>query len=239
VRVGSPIPGAWIDGCIAAQRRLEGSIENLTDDVARRPIPLEGWTVGHLLTHLARNADSHRGMFEAAQHGDMIWQYPGGYEQREGDIAAGAGRPASELIADVREANQRLADAWAAATEDVWATGLGMRGKGPTTLPDLVALRWREVEVHLVDLSLPELSTPDWDGLSPAYVDLEWQLLLPGLPGRLPEGVTLLLVPEDRPSRAFGNGEEQVVVRAPATQILGWLFGRVGEREWPKLGPWS
>jgi maleylpyruvate isomerase len=233
------VPQPWIDGCRAAHRRLDTLVEGLTDEMARRPTSLAGWTVGHLLTHLARNADSHRGIFEAAQRGEMTWQYPGGPAQREGDIAAGAGRPAAELIQDGRTANRRLEQAWAATEQETWAMGLGRRAKGYTTLADYVFLRWREVEVHLVDLGLTERGGPDWDGLSPAYVDVEWQAMLAGLKDRVPEGTTLLLVPDDRPSHAEGKADERVVVRAAPARILAWSFGRESPPGWPELGPWS
>ena len=43
-----------------AQVRLEVAIARLDDRDVRRASSLPGWTVGHVLTHLARNADSHR-----------------------------------------------------------------------------------------------------------------------------------------------------------------------------------
>ncbi|HEX6509771.1 MAG TPA: maleylpyruvate isomerase N-terminal domain-containing protein, partial [Chloroflexota bacterium] len=93
-------PRAWLDGCIAAHRRLEAVAGRITDGMARGPTRLEGWTVGHLLTHLARNADSHRGMVEAAQRDTAVYQYPGGRAQRDAAIEAGHGRSAVELIDD-------------------------------------------------------------------------------------------------------------------------------------------
>ncbi len=230
------VPRARLDGCRAAHRRVEALVESLTDADARRASPLPGWTVGHILTHLARNADAHTGMIEAAQRGELSPMYPGGPAQRDGAIAAGQGRPAAELVADLKAAQRRLEDAWAAMSDELWATGLGLRRTGPGTLADFVFSRWREVEVHTVDLDLP--GGPDWDGLSPAYVDLEWQELLAHLDERLPEGVTLLLVPGDRPSRAFGRGDERVVVRARPGRILAWLLGRGGDPSWPELRPW-
>lgn len=235
----TPVPDGWLAGCAAAHRRLEAVAGRLTDDAARRASLLDGWSVGHVLTHLARNADSHTAMVEAAGRNEVVAQYPGGAAQREGDIAEGQGRRAAELAADVERANERLERAWAGASEEAWATGLGLRSAGPATLAELVFLRWREVEVHLVDLGLPDLGCPDWDGLDAAYLDLEWSAVLAGLGGRVPEGATLLLVPGDRPSRAFGRGEERAVVRAAPGRILGWLLGRGGEPAWPALRPWS
>ena len=62
-------PDADIAGATAAHGRLLAAIERLTDaDVAQASL-LPGWTVGHVLTHLARNADSHVRMLEAAGDG--------------------------------------------------------------------------------------------------------------------------------------------------------------------------
>jgi len=47
---------------------------HFSDSEARQPSPLAGWTVGHLLTHLARNADAHSGQFDAAAHGQSAQQ---------------------------------------------------------------------------------------------------------------------------------------------------------------------
>ena len=88
------IPTRDLDGCRAAHDRLLTLIDGITDDDCRRPSLLPGWTVGHVLTHLARNADSHVRMFAAADRGEIADQYVGGQEGRGSDIEAGAGRPA-------------------------------------------------------------------------------------------------------------------------------------------------
>lgn len=103
---------ATIAGCIAAHRRLEATIASVDDEVVVRPSRLPGWTVGHVLTHIARNADSHGHMLDAAAAGRAVEQYPGGYDQRGHDIEAGAARPADELRADVRSTSAALEAAW-------------------------------------------------------------------------------------------------------------------------------
>jgi maleylpyruvate isomerase len=203
--------------------------------MARQPSLLLGWTVGHLLTHVARNADSHSGMMEAAADGRVERQYPGGYEQREGDIEAGHAHPAAELIADVAAANRRLERAWEALTPEQWETGLGRRATAFTALPELVFLRWREIEIHRLDLGFVP---PDWNTLDPDYLDLEWEAMMNRLPGRVPGGTALLLVPADRPSRATGSGDDVVTVRDTPGNLIGWLFGREKRPDRPELGPW-
>ena len=236
--MGSSKPTNWLEGCIAAQTRLAKLCDGLTDAEARRPSLLEGWTVGHILTHLARNADSHTGMVRGAQRGETTPQYPGGREERDRGIQEGYGRPAAALAEDVRTSHQRLEEAWAATSDETWATGCGLRRQGPWSLADLVFARWQEVEIHTVDLGLADRGGPTWDDLSSGYVDLEWNNTTAALGPRVPEGITLVLVPGDRPSRAVGSGPEQRIVRAPGRRLLQYLVGRGGEPDWPKLGAW-
>ena len=94
-----------IAGALAAHRRLDADLAELTDADVRAPSLLPGWTRGHVLAHLARNADSHERMLLAAARGEVAAQYPGGRDQRAGAIEAGAGRPAAALVADVRATN--------------------------------------------------------------------------------------------------------------------------------------
>src|SRR3954465_13737343 len=80
------------------------------------PSLLPGWTIGHVLTHLARNADSMTWALRAAERGEVVDRYPGGLARRGGDGAAGAGRPAGEQVADVSSSGARLEAAIAAHT---------------------------------------------------------------------------------------------------------------------------
>src|SRR5579859_1316344 len=213
-QTGTPVPTEWLAGCKAAHQRLQVIVDRIDDDFARRNSALPGWTVGHLLTHLARNADSLRGMIEAAQRGEVIAQYPGGPAQRNGDIERGYARPARDLVADLKTSNQQLEHAWSTTSRQVWTTGLGLRRYGPATMAEFVFGRWREVEIHLVDLNVPELGSPTWEGLSPAYLDAELQELAGGLAARIPGSMTVVLAPGDRPSRAYGKGDERTVIEA-------------------------
>lgn len=233
-------PTAWLDGCIKTHRRIERALEGLTDAMARRPSLLPDWTVGHVLTHLARNADSHTRMVEAAQRGDAVTQYAGGPPERDAAIAAGQGRPAAELAADVKAAQQRVEAAWAATSDEVWATGLRRVASGFNSLAWTVFQRWREAEVHFADLGLHELGSPaSWDDLSPAYVEAELDELIPGLARRVPEGMAILLIADDRPSRVYGGGEQIVQVRASSPRALQYLLGRGGDPAWPALPSWQ
>jgi maleylpyruvate isomerase len=172
---------AGIDGCRAAHARLSETLETVTDEVARQPSLLSGWTVGHVLTHLARNADGQLRHVEGALRDEVVDQYPGGREGRAADIEAGAGRPAAELVADVRQSATAVEAAWESVPEVAW--GRYARAVSGALLPLEVLpwRRWREVEVHHADLGLA-FGYHDW---SDGFVAEELPRLLVALPDRL------------------------------------------------------
>jgi maleylpyruvate isomerase len=173
---------AAMDGCRAAHARLLASVDGLDDAAMTRPSRLPGWTVGHVVTHLARNADSHVRMIDGALNGDVADQYEGGAEGRAAEVEAGAGRPATEQLADLVASIEALEAAWARVPSEVWAQGFGRSTRGEL-LPcaDLPFRRWREVEVHHADLGL-DIDHSSWTA---AYVDTELPLTLAELPARL------------------------------------------------------
>lgn len=145
-------------GLVAALTALAQPVESGADGTAadqqvRQPSRLPGWTVGHVLTHIARNADSHVRMFAAARRGEVGAQYPGGVEERNAEIDQGSTRHAHELVADVAETCARLEHEWATLPADAW-NGEGLTVFGPAPLRELPVRRWREIAVHHADLGL-------------------------------------------------------------------------------------
>ena len=114
--VGVVVPETDIVRVADAHERFLDAVRELSDAHVRRASLLPGWTVGHVLTHVARNADSHVRRAEAAVRGDVVDQYDGGYAGREADIEAGAGRSAAELLDDVRRSAAAVDAAWRAAS---------------------------------------------------------------------------------------------------------------------------
>ena len=171
-----------IVGCRAAHARLLAALDGLDDTTVARASRLPGWTIGHVVTHLARNADSHVRLIDGALAGEVTDQYEGGSEGRAADIDAGAARPASELLTDLAAAIDRLEEAWGRTTHEVWMHGDGRTSRtGVQPVADLPFRRWREVEVHQADMGL-DFGPDDWPT---AYVDVELPRVLAGLPGRL------------------------------------------------------
>lgn len=231
-----------IAGCRAAHVRLLGSLHGLSPGDARRPSRLPGWTVGHVLTHLARNADSHVRMLVAARHGQVADQYQGGRPARAADIEAGAGRSEADLVADVAGACRRLEEAWEATPGDVWERGRGRVVGGEWPVAQLPFRRWREVEVHHADLGLGF----GWQDWSDGYVAGELEIMVAGLARRLPAGRSLRMEATDTGARwavsdegAAGiEPEEPVEVVGPSRRLLAWLMGREGGG-YPPLTGWE
>ncbi|MFZ1489203.1 MAG: maleylpyruvate isomerase N-terminal domain-containing protein [Ilumatobacteraceae bacterium] len=165
---------------------------------------LPGWTVGHVLTHIARNADGHRRMLDAASRGEIAEQYPafpGGDSRaaRAAEIDQGAARSADALVEDLRRSAQLLEDAWAACTPEGW-TGHGRGTDGALiAVADLPFRRRREVEVHRHDLGsgVPGASAPgewprDYVRAEMTRMRMAWKARRPMGLGELPAEITAL-----------------------------------------------
>src|ERR1700735_3882936 len=112
-----------------ATTRLLASLDELAGIDTRRPPLCAGWTAGHVLTHLARNADAMRGCAEGAQRDEVVAMYES-LDARSRDIDAGAGRSMAELIADVTTASRALAEVWSALDAQEWARQM-LHQRGP------------------------------------------------------------------------------------------------------------
>lgn len=156
-----------LDGLRDATAALIDGLSDLTDPDVGRPSLCEGWTIGHVLTHLARNADGVRGMIAAAERGEMVPMYPSA-DTRAADIEAGAARSADALVADVVAAAEALDATWPAGGAAAW-DGHGLTLQGRLPVAEMPFRRWREVEVHRTDLGLAF----GWADLSDAYVARE------------------------------------------------------------------
>jgi maleylpyruvate isomerase len=198
-----------ITGCAQAHRSLRETLGQLDDEVARRPSRLPDWTVGHVLTHIARNADSHVRILEGALAGEHLEQYEGGFSQRAADIEAGAGRSAGELVDDVITSFVRLEGTFERMTPEAW-DGWGLSRGQPWPCRDVPFFRWREVEVHHVDLGLG-YDVVDWPE---AYVAAELAVAVSALPLRIADPAT-------------------------RATMLGWLLGRHDQPGSIELQPWQ
>jgi maleylpyruvate isomerase len=192
---------AMLDDCLEA-----GTLDGAA------PSRLPGWTVGHVLTHLARNADSMVRVLVAAERGETIDRYEGGVDRRNAEIEQGAGRPAAELVRDVRTTIWQLEQAW--STQTRWDGRSRESPDREIPVTDLPFMRWREVEVHRADLGLG-YEPSDWPA---EYVRLDLRWLEMRWNARRPMGMT---------------GLPRAALDAPPHERLAWLLGRtsIGDLE--------
>jgi maleylpyruvate isomerase len=145
----------------AAHTRLWVTLDGLSGTAIGQPSLLPGWTVGHVLNHLARNAESHLRLIRGALAGLSVDRYPGGDAERDALIEDGAQSSAANLVASVRRTANDLEAAWAQMTPSSWPViGRCIDTDEPAhTSP---WNRWREVEIHHADLGLPSFGPKDW-----------------------------------------------------------------------------
>lgn len=154
-------PHVEVEGCRRAHVKLAAAISDLTDDQTRLPSLLPDWTVGHVLSHIARNADAMTRRLEAAIRNEMVDQYSGGTDGRAAEIEAGALRSAPEIVTDVTSSAERLDQLFVSLPDQVWARPVRTVGGAEHPASMLPYRRWREVEIHLVDLGLG-VTPSDW-----------------------------------------------------------------------------
>lgn len=210
------VPVADLRWVADATRRFLDVVEDLTGDDVGAASLLPGWTVGHILTHVARNADSHIRRSAAAMRGEVIDQYPGGFKGRAAEIEAGACRSAAAITDDVRSTAAALAKTWELVAGSAWLRPTRDVSGRERPLNELPARRWQELEVHVVDL-----------GAGPTYRDWPDDFVavwLPRLEAELPDR----LATKERPEVSTLDERER----------LAWLYGRSAEPGLPELPPW-
>lgn len=143
----------------SATERLLDTVGAMSEEQLRADSLLPGWSRGHVLTHVARQADAMRNLLTWARTGIPSPAYES-VESRNADIEAGSGRSAAALIADLRASAAGFAEAVAVMPDDAWKSDVEIWGNQiPVT--QVLARRLGEVELHHVDLGL-DYGPADW-----------------------------------------------------------------------------
>jgi maleylpyruvate isomerase len=135
-----------------ATRALLSTASRLTDDDIGAPSLCDGWTRGHVLTHVARNADAIGRLVGWAVTGERTEMYPGGTGARDAEIDQGAGRGASDQLADLTATADDLAQRLPRLLEGITVAEVEGRGGFSIVSDQLAFMRLREVVFHHVDL---------------------------------------------------------------------------------------
>ena len=201
-----------------ADERLLATAATLDEAAVRAPSQLPGWTRGHVLAHIARNADSYVNLLTWARTGVETPMYPS-MERRNAEIEEGAGRSPAEHVADLRASAERFAAAVAAMPPQAWGNPVRHLNGRVLQPPQIVWGRLREIEVHHVDLGA---------GYRPAdWSDAFTLHLLREVVGDRATGPALRASADDLHFTAeIGAGTAPVEVRGPARALAAWMIGR-------------
>ena len=208
---------------VAATDTLLAGIGGLTDADARAPSLLPGWTRGHVVTHLARNADGGTRLLGLARTGIAS----SGYESvaaRAAAIEAGAGRRAVLLLADVSAAAAGFAEAAAVMPAEAWQHPVTWTTGQQTPAEDIVRSRLAEVLIHHVDLDL-EFRPSDWPA---TFVEEMLGTTVSALNDRglAPLSAGLHASDTGRSHRLGDDSAEAVQIGGTEAGLLAWVLGR-------------
>ena len=211
---------AALDEMAAATDRLLATVDGMTEEELHEPSRLPGWTRGHVLTHIARNADGLANLAHWARTGEETPMYPGDADTRDRQIEEGAGRHLGDQRLDLADSAERLLEAFADFDPDSLTREVRMRSGAAAYGWELPFLRTREVEIHHVDLGL-DYSPAHW---SPAFAERTLDQLAPFFREQRDCPVSALVATD-----AIGRWEvaaEGPELSGPRPALLAWLTGR-------------
>ena len=136
----------------AETERVVATAACFRNDAILAPSLCAGWSRGHVLAHIARNADALARVCDVALTGVADTMYDTS-EARDADIAAGARRSADEHAADIRDSAARLAERLAALRPEHAEVHVERTPGGfPIPVGMVPFMRLRELVYHHVDL---------------------------------------------------------------------------------------
>ncbi|GAA3238783.1 maleylpyruvate isomerase family mycothiol-dependent enzyme [Streptomyces sp. XM83C] len=196
-----------------ATERLLTAAAKLDNAGVTQPSRLPGWTRGHVLAHVARNADAlvnvlrGRPMYASA-------------EARDSDIERDAPRPLEVQLADVRESGARFQAVGAEPAD--WSRTVELRNGVTDSAARVPFRRWVEVELHHVDLGVGY----ELEDLPEEFTEREIAFLAERFSGR--EDVPPTRITDG--TRVWSTGREaaepEITVSGSPANLLGWLAGR-------------
>jgi maleylpyruvate isomerase len=196
-----------------ATDRLLTAVAKLDNASVAGPSRLPGWTRGHVLAHLARNADALVNVLEGRpMYADAA--------VRDADIERDAPRPVDVQLADVRESAARFQEAGAVPAD--WSRTVELRNGVTDSAARVPFRRWVEVELHHVDLGIGY----ELEDLPAEFTEREIEFLAERFSGH-PEVPPTRVTDGTRAWRTGRAGDApEVTVTGSGADLLGWLAGR-------------
>ncbi|MFE6133215.1 maleylpyruvate isomerase family mycothiol-dependent enzyme [Streptomyces sp. NPDC056437] len=198
-----------------ATERLLSAVDSMDNAVLAGPSRLPGWSRGHVLAHVSRNADAIVNILEGRP------MYASA-EAREADIERDARRPLDVQLADLRDSAARL-EAVGALPAD-WRRTVQLRNGVTDAAARVPFRRLVEVELHHVDLGVGY----ELEDLPQEFTAREIDFLAQRFSGR-PDVPPTRIAATDGSGGAWHTGGTDgapVTVSGPAAALVGWLAGR-------------
>jgi maleylpyruvate isomerase len=196
-----------------ATERLLTAAAKLDNVSAAEPSRLPGWSRGHVLAHLARNADALVNVLE----GRLMYASA---HARDADIERDAPRPLDIQLADVRESAARFQEA--AAVPGDWSRTVELRGGVIDLASGVPFRRWVEVDLHHVDLGIGY----ELESLPPEFTERVTGTLAERFSGHADVPPTRLTDGTRAWTTGRAAGQPEVTVTGDPADLLGWLSGR-------------
>jgi maleylpyruvate isomerase len=215
------VPTAALEAAAEAAARLLRTVERMSPAQVFEPSELPGWTRGHVLTHIARNADALGNLLRGARTSQPIPMYPSP-ESRDRGIQDGAKRTLAEQLTDLRASGLRFTAATEAMPDAAWSVEVPHR-TGPFPASGVPLKRISEVEYHHVDLGL-DYTPAHWPA---PFVATELAALTARYRGAADLPPLLLHDTDTGASYELGRGNQRPLeLGGPAGALVAWLSGR-------------
>jgi maleylpyruvate isomerase len=230
---------ATIEAVRDATDRVESAVARFRQErgleAFAAPSLLPGWTVGHVVTHLARNADGLRRVLVGARVEQQLLPYDSP-QARVDDIERGAARSTDTIALDLVDADRHLAETIDELPPPAWTFAIDLGRGGPAPAAVVLATRLGELELHHADLGVDaglDLLTDAQAGRLLAAIQHSYvrTRAVPSMTLR-PDGAAAITVREGGP-----------VVAGTNLALVRWLSGRGAsgvhsEGALPDLPPW-
>jgi len=217
--MNSSIAIPHLEEMVVATTRYLGALTVLNDDDMRAPSQLPGWSRGHVVTHISRNAD--------AQCNLVRWA-DAGADRSAHDLRVDASASAGRFLQAINELDVRHEDA------------LVSRMPGTETFParDVALLRRIEIEIHQADLGVG-FTHRDWP---PDFVEV----MLGRAGNDRADGPAMVLKSTDTDGQwTYGVQGDGPEVTGTAADLAWWVLGRgdggglvSSNGVLPQLGKW-
>lgn len=217
----------------AGTAHLLAVVDKLGNEQFLEPSALPGWSRGHVIGHVARNAEALTRLADWARTGIETPMYAD-RERRAAEIEQSATLPGGTLRRQLGDTAAALDKALSQLTATQWQAPVRSALGRAIPAAEVPWMRIREVWLHAVDLGADSRV----DDLPAEVVDLLLDDVTTALSAK--DGCPALqLVPTDR-NRTWplGGPRPTETVSGTAADLAGWLTGRITAPDRPALPRW-